>query len=187
MSPVKAGALVLAALFLSACGGEVANTTSGDTSGNVPATSTSNPSAVNPQPQCGGIDSAITDKGNPDQFTEGADVAGTTLAGGLKVADLQQGTGTTVVAGQCLSVQYTGWLDNGTMFDSSRKGVGGFKFQIGAGNVIPGWDQGLIGMKTGGRRRLTIPPALGYGAQGSPPSIPGNSTLVFIVEVIKAV
>ncbi|GAC1332493.1 MAG: hypothetical protein NVSMB17_11680 [Candidatus Dormibacteria bacterium] len=179
MTTGKVSLLLFAAFSLTACGGDVAN------SGTQPATSASFPAQEPAKPPCGGIDSSITDKGAPDDFKEGADVAGTTAADGLKTVDLKQGTGATVAAGQCLSVQYTGWLENGTKFDSSRDRAGGFRFPIGAHQVIGGWDEGLIGMKAGGRRRLTIPPALGYGPQGSPPTIPGNSTLVFIVEVVR--
>ncbi|MEA2682851.1 MAG: peptidylprolyl isomerase [Chloroflexota bacterium] len=182
MTGARLGLLVAAAAMLAGCGGEVANTDS--SSGTQPATSTAAP--ANPAQDCGGIDSSITDRGADDKFDEGATVQGNTLPDGLKIIDLKQGTGTTVKAGQCLSVQYTGWLDNGTKFDSSRDRVGGFRFQIGASNVIPGWEEGLIGMKAGGRRRLVIPPALAYGASGQG-TIPPNATLTFIVEVLKAV
>ena len=176
----RSGLLLLATVALAACGGDVANT--------FPATSSS-ASTQGAAPQCNpnGIDSSVTDKGADDKFDEGANVAGSTSADGLKTVDLKQGTGATVAANQCITVQYTGWLDNGTKFDSSRDRVGGFQFVVGAGNVIPGWDKGIPGMKVGGRRRLTIPAALGYGAAGSPPTIPGNATLVFDVEVLRIV
>jgi peptidylprolyl isomerase len=177
--------LLAGALVLAGCGGDVANTGSGQ----APATATNNGTGTTSGPQCNpqGIDSSVTDKGADDKFDEGASVAGSTSADGLKTVDLKQGTGPVVASGQCITVQYTGWLDNGTKFDSSRDRVGGFQFVVGAGNVIPGWDKGIPGMKVGGRRRLTIPPALGYGAAGQPPTIPGNSTLVFDVEVLKIV
>jgi FKBP-type peptidyl-prolyl cis-trans isomerase len=83
-------------------------------------------------------------------------------------------------------VQYTGTLMNGTKFDSSYDHGGEpFKFTLGKGEVIKGWDQGVVGMKVGGKRRLRIPPALGYGEAGSPPSIPANAGLVFDVELIS--
>ncbi|MDQ6748311.1 MAG: FKBP-type peptidyl-prolyl cis-trans isomerase [Candidatus Dormibacteraeota bacterium] len=174
--------LVGSVALLAGCGGEVANTTSPNPQGDASA-----PAGAAPPPAtCGGIDSSITDKGAEDKFDEGAGVAGNTLPDGLKLVDLKQGTGTTVKSGQCLSVQYTGWLDNGTKFDSSRDRAGGFRFTIGQGQVIPGWDEGLVGMKVGGRRRLVIPPALAYGPAGQGP-IPANATLTFIVEVLKAV
>lgn len=178
MTGAPVGLLLGCAALLAGCGGEVANT------GTQPATATATP--ANPAAVCGGIDSSITDKGADDQFDEGASVQGNTLAGGLKIIDLKQGSGTSVKAGQCLSVQYTGWLENGSKFDSSRDRVGGFRFQIGTGNVIQGWDAGLIGKRLGGRRRLVIPPALGYGPSGQG-AIPANATLTFIVEVLKAV
>jgi peptidylprolyl isomerase len=91
------------------------------------------------------------------------------------------GNAATVDFGQSITVRYTGWLANGTQFESSSIGP----FIIGRGAVIGGWDQGIVGMRVGERRRLLIPPALGYGAQGSGP-IPGNAVLVFDVEVLSA-
>lgn len=107
----------------------------------------------------------------------------------FSATDLTVGTGTTAAAGRVVSVNYTGWLydtsktDNkGTQFDSSI-GRGVFQFNLGAGQVIAGWDQGVAGMKIGGRRRLIIPPNLGYGNQTVGP-IPANSTLVFDVDLV---
>ena len=183
MRGVRFGATALAALLLTACAGEVANVTS-DTA---PATSTSPGNATATPAACpGAIDSSVTDKGAADSFDEGASVSGSTTPDGLKIVDLKEGTGAIVQSGQCITVQYTGWLTDGTKFDSSRDRVGGSQMVIGAGNVIPGWDKGIPGMKVGGRRRLVIPPALGYGATGQG-SIPANSTLVFIVEVLRIV
>lgn len=184
----RAGLLMASAVLFAGCGGDVANTTSVS----APATSAATPGvAVSRAPgaQCSpnGIDSAVTDKGPDDKFDEGASVAGSTSPEGLKTVDLKQGMGPTVQAMQCITVQYTGWLENGTKFDSSRDRVGGFQFVVGAGSVIPGWDKGIPGMKVGGHRRLTIPAALGYGAAGSPPTIPANATLVFDVEVLRIV
>ena len=105
----------------------------------------------------------------------------------LKVEDLIVGKGAAAKSGDKLSVRYVGVLyKNNKEFDSSwKRGKAPFPFTLGQGQVIPGWDQGLVGMKVGGRRRLTIPPNLAYGAQGQPPSIPPNSTLVFDVDLTK--
>jgi FKBP-type peptidyl-prolyl cis-trans isomerase len=119
----------------------------------------------------------------PDDFN--ATGAIQSMPGGLQYIDLAPGTGAGAVAGQTVTVHYTGWLTNGTKFDSSRDRGQPFPVQpLGGGRVIKGWDQGLVGMKVGGRRKLIIPPELGYGAQGSPPVIPANATLVFVVEVL---
>jgi peptidylprolyl isomerase len=105
----------------------------------------------------------------------------------LKVEDLIEGTGPAAKAGDKLSVRYVGVLyKNGKQFDASwDRGKAPFQVTLGQGQVIQGWDQGLVGMKAGGRRRLTIPPDLAYGAQGQPPTIPANSTLVFDVDLEK--
>lgn len=108
-----------------------------------------------------------------------------TTASGLQYVDLVEGTGSNPSRGQTLIVNYVGTLENGTEFDSSYKAGRPFEFAIGTGAVIPGWDEGLMSMKVGGKRKLIIPPALGYGARGSPPKIPGNSTLVFEVELLE--
>ncbi len=99
-----------------------------------------------------------------------------------KIEDLVTGKGPEAVRGKTVEVHYTGWLTDGTRFDSS---VGGkpFSFRLGAGEVIDGWDRGVAGMKVGGKRKLTIPSDLGYGARGVGP-IPPNSTLVFEVELL---
>ena len=100
-----------------------------------------------------------------------------------KIEDVAQGAGPEAVRGKTVEVHYTGWLADGTKFDSS---VGGepFSFRLGAGEVIEGWDRGVAGMRVGGRRRLTLAPELGYGARGAPPRIPPNATLVFEVELL---
>lgn len=101
----------------------------------------------------------------------------------LSTQDLVVGTGATAVAGDLLAVHYTGSLQNGTVFDSSI-GRSPYVFRLGARQVIAGWDQGIPGMKVGGRRRLIIPPSLAYGSQGSGGVIPPNATLQFDVELI---
>src|SRR5918996_3425382 len=102
----------------------------------------------------------------------------------LKIEDLQVGTGDEAKAGKTVSVHYTGWLENGTKFDSSHDRRQPFSFPLGAGHVIRGWDEGVAGMKVGGKRKLTIPPDLGYGARGAGGVIPPNATLVFDVELL---
>jgi FKBP-type peptidyl-prolyl cis-trans isomerase len=103
----------------------------------------------------------------------------------LKIEDVKVGTGDEAVAGKSVTVHYTGWLANGTKFDSSKDRGQPFTFQLGAGQVINGWDQGVAGMKVGGVRKLTIPPSLGYGANGAGGgAIPPNATLVFEVELL---
>jgi len=108
---------------------------------------------------------------------------------GLEVQDLIVGKGKKAKSGDTVSVKYVGVVfDNGKEFDASWKGGKGqtFQFPLGGGQVIPGWDQGLVGMKEGGRRKLIIPPELAYGAQGFPPDIPPNAALIFDVDLVKA-
>jgi len=104
---------------------------------------------------------------------------------GLKYEDLAEGEGAVAEAGQTVTVHYTGWLTDGTKFDSSLDRDQPFRFALGKGQVIRGWDEGVAGMKVGGRRRLTIPPQLGYGAAGAGGVIPPNATLVFEVELLE--
>jgi FKBP-type peptidyl-prolyl cis-trans isomerase len=102
----------------------------------------------------------------------------------LKTEDVKVGTGTEATAGKTVTVHYVGTLTSGSKFDSSRDRNEGFTFRLGAGEVIEGWDKGVAGMKVGGVRKLTIPPEMGYGPRGYPPVIPGNSTLLFEVELL---
>ncbi len=109
----------------------------------------------------------------------------TTTPTGLVIEDLKVGAGDSPKNGQTVIVHYTGWLTNGKKFDSSYDHGGRpFEFQIGTGSVIKGWDEGVATMKPGGKRKLTIPPALGYGARGAGADIPPNATLVFEVDLI---
>jgi len=107
-----------------------------------------------------------------------------TTPSGLKYHDTVVGNGPAPRQGQRVSVHYTGWLTNGTKFDSSRDRGQPFQFSLGRGEVIKGWDEGVASMKVGGRRKLTIPPDLGYGARGAGGVIPPNATLVFDVELL---
>ena len=108
-----------------------------------------------------------------------------TMPSGLKYQDIKEGTGDVASAGKTVAVHYTGWLTNGTKFDSSKDRGQPFEFPLGGGRVIRGWDEGVQGMKVGGVRKLTIPPELGYGARGAGGVIPPNATLVFEVELLK--
>jgi FKBP-type peptidyl-prolyl cis-trans isomerase len=108
-----------------------------------------------------------------------------TGGGSLVIDDLVVGTGATAAAGDTVTVNYVGTLTNGTKFDSSYDRNQPFTFRVGAGQVIAGWDQGVPGMKVGGKRRLTIPPSLAYGSAGVPPTIPGNATLIFEIELLS--
>ena len=162
---VRAGTLLpllaVAALLLSACG-------SGDSSKGSKSKSSSEQAATSapamPKPK------VVVPKGPaPTQ---------------LQVRDLKPGTGAVAAQGETLTVNYVGALyKNGKVFDTSF-GRQPFQVPLGQGQVIPGWDQGLVGMKVGGRRELIIPPKLGYGAQGSPPKIPPNAPLVFVIDLL---
>lgn len=107
-----------------------------------------------------------------------------TTASGLKYEDLTVGEGNVAESGQLVTVHYTGWLTDGQKFDSSKDRNDPFRFELGGGMVIRGWDEGVQGMKVGGVRKLTIPPELGYGRRGAGGVIPPNATLVFEVELI---
>lgn len=107
-----------------------------------------------------------------------------TTESGLKYLDMTVGTGRQAELGDTASVHYTGWLADGKKFDSSVDRKEPFSFRLGAGQVIKGWDEGVMGMKIGGKRKLTIPPQLGYGARGAGGVIPPNATLTFDVELL---
>jgi len=121
-------------------------------------------------------------------FTEidkqGKDMSSVTTDSGLIIEDIVVGEGAVAEAGQQVSVHYTGWLLDGTKFDSSKDRNDPFDFGLGRRQVIAGWDEGVQGMKIGGTRKLTIPSQLGYGARGAGGLIPPNATLVFEVELL---
>jgi len=103
----------------------------------------------------------------------------------LETVDVVEGDGPEAQSGDTVNVQYVGVnYSNGEQFDASWDSGQPFEFQLGGGSVIPGWDEGIVGMKVGGRRELIIPPDLGYGAQGQPPDIPPNETLIFVVDLL---
>jgi FKBP-type peptidyl-prolyl cis-trans isomerase len=109
----------------------------------------------------------------------------TKTASGLEYWDIKVGTGAAAQTGQHVKVDYTGWLTNGKKFDSSVGTGKPFELMLGAGQVIKGWDEGIVGMKVGGKRQLRIPPDLAYGAKGYPGVIPPNSTLIFDVKLLE--
>lgn len=106
-------------------------------------------------------------------------------ASGLRYTDIVEGTGPTPQRGQILSVHYTGMLENGTKFDSSYDKRQPMNFRFGDPPMIKGWDEGVSTMKVGGKRRLVVPPSLGYGAPGRPPEIPPNAVLIFEIELLS--
>ncbi|NNJ12713.1 FKBP-type peptidyl-prolyl cis-trans isomerase [Chloroflexales bacterium ZM16-3] len=122
--------------------------------------------------------------GPPESPTKVEDAKYTTTASGLKYYDFVVGDGAEATAGKTAVVHYTGWLTDGTMFDSSLNRGQTFPFPVGAGQVIKGWDEGVAGMRVGGKRQLLIPSTLGYGANGAGGVIPPNATLIFEVELV---
>jgi peptidylprolyl isomerase len=105
----------------------------------------------------------------------------TKVSDNLYIQDVAAGNGVQATVGKSVNVKYTGWLANGTQFDANT-----IAFPLGVGAVIPGWDLGLVGMRVGGTRRLVIGSSLAYGSGGNPPAIPGNATLVFVVQLLSA-
>ncbi len=126
---------------------------------------------------------ALVLSGGGDEENE-SEVEDSSQVSELEIEDASIGEGPEVEGGDVVEVHYTGRLENGEVFDSSLARGEPFSFEVGAGQVIEGWEQGLVGMQVGGERELTIPPELGYGEQGSPPNIPPNSTLIFDIELL---
>ncbi|TMQ50322.1 MAG: FKBP-type peptidyl-prolyl cis-trans isomerase [Candidatus Eisenbacteria bacterium] len=143
------------------------------TGGSTAATTSSSSSSSSPQ------GTAAEPSVNPDA------AAGEKAVAGLKIDDLKVGEGAVAETGKTVKVHYTGTLTDGTKFDSSLDRGEPFSFQLGAGQVIRGWDEGVKGMRVGGKRKLTIPPDMGYGAAGAPPKIPPNATLMFEIELLE--
>ncbi len=169
--------MLYGALFVTACQSEHGSATAqaGRSPSDTSAASAAAPAAA-----------PAASPGAPITFAPslGVDMAKMTKTpSGLAYRDVKVGTGATAAVGNTVSVHYTGWLPDGTKFDSSRDRKQPFEFKLGAGQVIKGWDEGVAGMKVGGRRTLVIPPDLAYGPSGSDP-IPPNATLVFDVELL---
>ena len=162
---MKTIVVLTAALTLAACARPAADTTSTDTA---PATESV---------------AAEAPKG-PQMDTFSIPENMQTTSTGLKYSVDQQGTGAQAFIGQTVSVHYTGWLTDGTKFDSSRDRGAPLEFPLGMGRVIKGWDEGVAGMKVGEKRTLVIPPSIGYGDRGAGGVIPPNATLVFKVELM---
>jgi FKBP-type peptidyl-prolyl cis-trans isomerase len=164
-----ASLLAAGSLTLVACGNEAEQ----------PTEQAAPPAETTPEESAPAPEGEATEGTGTVEFPGGEDVTE------LETEDLVVGEGATAEDGKLVTVHYTGWLTDGTQFDSSRDSGQPFQFQLGGGQVIPGWDQGVKGMKVGGRRVLRIPPELGYGAEGAGGGvIPPNATLIFDVELL---
>ncbi len=128
---------------------------------------------------------ALFGSGKQDAGPTKVEGDGVKTPSGLQYWDIVVGKGAPAVKGKRVRVHYTGWLTDGKKFDSSHDSGHPFIFVLGAGHVIPGWDEGVQGMREGGKRQLRVPPELGYGEQGAPPDIPPNATLIFDVELLN--
>ena len=152
------GAVVVAAVTVAGCAGEPEGTSQEPTS--------------------------IESTGTSQEATPAQSQDASQEASGLKIKDLVVGKGAEAETGDRVTVHYTGWLADGKKFDSSLDRKKPFQFDLGQARVIPGWDEGLVGMKVGGKRRLTIPPEMAYGAQGAGGVIPPNAVLTFEVSLL---
>ncbi len=132
----------------------------------------------------GGGGKKSMDDTKSNSSSQASSSAASTGAVDLKIEDIKVGNGTEVKSGDTVSINYIGTLTDGTKFDSSYDRKVPFETKIGVGQVIKGWDKGVVGMKVGGKRKLTIPPSLGYGAQGAGSKVPPNATLIFEVELM---
>jgi peptidylprolyl isomerase len=170
MRIIRAGGLALAAMAAFAgCQPRSESTASGEASSSAPVVA-----AAAAAPVVAPQDTALwVLKGKPVR-----------TASGLKYWDARPGTGALAAVGKAVRVHYVGRFEDGTVFDQSYARGGPLTFRLGTGQVIKGWEEGIAGMKVGGRRKLVIPPSIGYGAAGYPGVIPANATLVFQVELV---
>jgi FKBP-type peptidyl-prolyl cis-trans isomerase FkpA len=176
------GPAALFVLFASGCNQTESSQTSSSSSGTMSTSAQVTPSATSaetPSSQPAPAMASAQPPGEPAGSAQPVE-----MPGGLRYVDLKVGDGDIAEAGLTASVHYTGWLTDGTKFDSSVDRGQPFEFKIGGGGVIRGWEEGVKGMRIGGKRKLTIPPDMGYGANGYPPVIPANATLVFDIELL---
>jgi FKBP-type peptidyl-prolyl cis-trans isomerase len=166
--------IAISGTFVSACSSSEDN--SGAKAANTAADSAATTSSS--------VNSQTTNTPGANQMTQPTQTGAVTTPSGLQYEDMVVGNGASPKSGQTVVVHYTGWLTDGTKFDSSVDRGQPFKFQIGQGMVIKGWDEGVMTMKVGGKRKLTIPAELGYGARGAGGVIPPNATLVFEVQLL---